>query len=268
MNTTSKLHPASPSPHQLQATRRRRHHLRRRGRVAGAIRPRAALSDLQVLPFGNRTAARCAGALGVSVAAVSADTKRRPASPPRRRRSTPAALRHGRGDHAPARPLRLRAALGAGDRPPLPRAGLFVVNPQAYCISSTSPTRHSYAPTSIASYAGSASSSRRPIRSGHGEITSSPTSAPASLTPTGRSSTSPLPRPRCAEIPEDKRAALTSLWRDKQLQYTWLRSLQGRYADFWQVTGEALDFTLDSLGIATPALRERLMDLYRPLSAF
>ena len=73
---------------------------------------------------------------------------------------------------------------------------------------------------------------------------------------------------RCAEIPEDKRAALTSLWRDKQLQYTWLRSLQGRYADFWQVTGEALDFTLDSLGIATPALRERLMDLYRTLSAF
>ncbi|GAC1580717.1 MAG: haloacid dehalogenase type II [Sphingomicrobium sp.] len=73
---------------------------------------------------------------------------------------------------------------------------------------------------------------------------------------------------RCAEIPEDKRAALTNLWRDKQLQYTWLRSLQGRYADFWQVTGEALDFTLDSLGIATPALRDRLMDLYLTLSAF
>lgn len=73
---------------------------------------------------------------------------------------------------------------------------------------------------------------------------------------------------RCAEIPEDKRAALTNLWRDKQLQYTWLRSLQGRYADFWQVTGEALDFTLDSLGIATPALHARLMDLYLTLSAF
>lgn len=73
---------------------------------------------------------------------------------------------------------------------------------------------------------------------------------------------------RCAEIPEDKRAALTNLWRDKQLQYTWLRSLQGRYADFWQVTGDALDFTLDSLGIATPALRDRLMDLYLTLSAF
>jgi 2-haloacid dehalogenase len=73
---------------------------------------------------------------------------------------------------------------------------------------------------------------------------------------------------RCPDIPEDRRGALTALWRDKQLQYTWLRSLQGRYADFWQVTGEALDFTLDSLGIATPALRARLMDLYLTLSAF
>ncbi|OIR08057.1 (S)-2-haloacid dehalogenase 4A [mine drainage metagenome] len=72
----------------------------------------------------------------------------------------------------------------------------------------------------------------------------------------------------CADIPEDKRAALTTLWRDKQLQYTWLRALQGCYADFWQVTGDALDFTLDSLGMATPALRARLLDLYRTLPAF
>ena len=72
---------------------------------------------------------------------------------------------------------------------------------------------------------------------------------------------------RCEDIPEDKRTGLTALWRDKQLQYTWLRSLQGDYADFWQVTGDALDFTLDSLGIATPALRARLMELYLTLSA-
>ena len=73
---------------------------------------------------------------------------------------------------------------------------------------------------------------------------------------------------RCPDIPDDKRDALTALWRDKQLQYTWLRSLQDQYADFWQVTGDALDFTLDSLGIATPALRDKLMDLYLSLSAF
>ena len=41
---------------------------------------------------------------------------------------------------------------------------------------------------------------------------------------------------RAPGVAEEKRAALTALWRDKQLQYTWLRTLQGRYVDFWQVT--------------------------------
>ncbi len=73
---------------------------------------------------------------------------------------------------------------------------------------------------------------------------------------------------RCPEIPEDHRTALTTLWRDKQLQYTWLRTLQGRYVDFWQITGDALDFALDSLAIQSPRLRETLMELYRTLTAF
>jgi 2-haloacid dehalogenase len=73
---------------------------------------------------------------------------------------------------------------------------------------------------------------------------------------------------RCPDIPEQSRAALTTLWRDKQLQYTWLRTLQGRYVDFWQVTGDALDFALDSLGIRKPGLHETLMELYRTLAAF
>src|SRR5215471_20274434 len=60
---------------------------------------------------------------------------------------------------------------------------------------------------------------------------------------------------------------LTVLWRDKQLQYTWLRSLAGRYADFWQLTGDALDFALETLGI-DPGLRDRLMTLYLTLEAF
>ncbi|HEV2956266.1 MAG TPA: haloacid dehalogenase type II [Xanthobacteraceae bacterium] len=61
---------------------------------------------------------------------------------------------------------------------------------------------------------------------------------------------------------------LAALWRDKQLQYTWLRSLAGRYADFWQVTGDALDFALETLGIDQPGLRDRLMTLYLTLEAF
>jgi len=61
---------------------------------------------------------------------------------------------------------------------------------------------------------------------------------------------------------------LAELWRSKQLQYTWLRSLGGRHADFWQVTGEALDFAMASLKLADTALRDRLMDLYLHLNAY
>ena len=43
---------------------------------------------------------------------------------------------------------------------------------------------------------------------------------------------------RCQDVPDQKLSALTSLWREKQLQYTWLRSLEGNYADFWQLTGD------------------------------
>jgi len=73
---------------------------------------------------------------------------------------------------------------------------------------------------------------------------------------------------RCPGIPKDKAAPLTALWRDKQLAYSWLRGLQNRHADFWQVTGDALDFALETLGIADPALRDRLMQLYLELQTF
>jgi 2-haloacid dehalogenase len=66
----------------------------------------------------------------------------------------------------------------------------------------------------------------------------------------------------------ERAAALSALWREKQLQYTWLRGLQGRHADFWQVTGDALDFALDTLGIAEAGLRNRLMNLYLQLSPY
>src|SRR5690349_23099 len=72
----------------------------------------------------------------------------------------------------------------------------------------------------------------------------------------------------CGDALGEKSSALSTLWREKQLQYTWLRALQGRHADFWQVTGEALDFALETLEITGAGLRERLMDLYLTLSAF
>jgi len=73
----------------------------------------------------------------------------------------------------------------------------------------------------------------------------------------------------CADLLGEKTGPLTALWRDKQLQYSWLRGLQGRYVPFWQVTGDALDHALAALGLAQePGLRERLMDLYRHLATF
>ncbi|WP_370650226.1 haloacid dehalogenase type II [Oscillochloris sp. ZM17-4] len=64
-------------------------------------------------------------------------------------------------------------------------------------------------------------------------------------------------------------AALTTLWRERQLQYSWLRSIMGRHADFWQLTGEALDFACAALGLdLAPADREALLAGYLRLSPF
>jgi len=62
--------------------------------------------------------------------------------------------------------------------------------------------------------------------------------------------------------------ALSDLWRTKQLQYTWLRGLGGHHADFWQVTGDALDYAMSTLGMHDDALRARLMDLYLSIAAY
>jgi 2-haloacid dehalogenase len=72
----------------------------------------------------------------------------------------------------------------------------------------------------------------------------------------------------CRDVLGERLGPLTTLWRDKQLQYTWLRALQGRHADFWQVTGDALDFALETLGLDDRQLRARLMDLYLSLDVF
>lgn len=71
------------------------------------------------------------------------------------------------------------------------------------------------------------------------------------------------PARRCTDALGDAAPRLAAIWRERQLRYSWLRTLQRRHADFWQVTGDALDFALATLGIAQPALRGRLMELYR-----
>jgi 2-haloacid dehalogenase len=61
---------------------------------------------------------------------------------------------------------------------------------------------------------------------------------------------------------------LGALWRRKQLEHTWLRSLMGRYTDFWHVTGESLDVAMQSLGLTNPLLRAELMQHYLSPTAY
>ncbi len=73
---------------------------------------------------------------------------------------------------------------------------------------------------------------------------------------------------RCKDALGKDWQALSDLWRRKQLEYTWLRSLMGRHADFWHVTGESLDYALAVLGRDDPALRALLMQQYLSLDTF
>jgi len=66
----------------------------------------------------------------------------------------------------------------------------------------------------------------------------------------------------------DKAQAVSTLWRTKQLEYTWLRSLMHRYVNFAQVTREALDYALESHGIEDESLRQDLLNAYHQLSCY
>lgn len=63
--------------------------------------------------------------------------------------------------------------------------------------------------------------------------------------------------------------AIASAWRSRQLQYTWLRSLAGQFGSFWQITREALEWTLERHGLANDeAMREKMLDCYWNIEAF
>jgi 2-haloacid dehalogenase len=61
---------------------------------------------------------------------------------------------------------------------------------------------------------------------------------------------------------------ISKLWRQKQLEYTWLRSLMGVHADFWHVTGDALDYALEHYNVHELGLRDEIMALYLKLEAY
>jgi len=61
---------------------------------------------------------------------------------------------------------------------------------------------------------------------------------------------------------------LASIWRTRQLNYTWLRSLSGSYKPFWEITSDALDYAMEALCLSDPEMRDALLKLYRELAAY
>lgn len=76
------------------------------------------------------------------------------------------------------------------------------------------------------------------------------------------------PTARIADQLGDKAQPISDMWRLKQLQYTWLRSLMDAHAPFIQVTGEALDYALAAHGVDDGKVRDQLFDLYMTLDAY
>ena len=74
---------------------------------------------------------------------------------------------------------------------------------------------------------------------------------------------------RCDAFFPGKGAQLSQLWRAKQLEYTWQRTLMRRYMPFSAITREALAYACEALGLELTAERmEALMGEYLMLSTF
>lgn len=80
------------------------------------------------------------------------------------------------------------------------------------------------------------------------------------------------PRPvvaRAEALFPGKGMALSNAWRSRQFEYTWLRTLAGKYADFWQISEEALVFAARTLKLEMSAdQRDELMQTYLTLKAW
>ena len=72
---------------------------------------------------------------------------------------------------------------------------------------------------------------------------------------------------KCKSKIGDKWESFANYWRKTQLEYTWLRSLMGRHKDFWQITEDSLDKSMQAFNI-DKAMKNELLDLYRILSPY
>lgn len=63
-------------------------------------------------------------------------------------------------------------------------------------------------------------------------------------------------------------AALSEIWRQKQLEYSWVRSLMNRYEDFWNLTEQALDYAFSKFENADRSTKEQLLEAYQQLDCY
>ncbi len=61
---------------------------------------------------------------------------------------------------------------------------------------------------------------------------------------------------------------VSDIWRQKQLEYSWTRTLMNRYLDFWQLTEQALDFALAKVPSANKDAKKDLLEAYWNLECF
>ena len=72
---------------------------------------------------------------------------------------------------------------------------------------------------------------------------------------------------KCKSKIGDKWESFANYWRKTQLEYTWLRSLMGRHKDFWQITEDSLDKSMQAFNI-NKVMKNELLDLYKILSPY
>ena len=72
---------------------------------------------------------------------------------------------------------------------------------------------------------------------------------------------------KCKSKIGDKWESFANYWRKTQLEYTWLRSLMERHKDFWQITEDSLDKSMQAFNI-DKAMKNELLDLYKILSPY
>jgi len=72
---------------------------------------------------------------------------------------------------------------------------------------------------------------------------------------------------KCKDKIGDKWESFANYWRTTQLEYTWLRSLMKRHKNFWQITEDSLDKSMNAFNI-DKSMRDELLDLYKILNTF